>query len=791
MEGRLVSIVLPVYNGQKYLAQSIESVLSQTYKNIELIIVNDCSTDNSLSIVQEYAAKDSRVKIIINQKNQKLPMSLNIGFKAASGDYYTWTSDDNFYYKEAIEKMVNYLESNSDIDLVACDYDAIDANDNLLNHVHIDNDSKNLIKQNTIGACFLYKKEIAQKIGEYDKTKFLVEDYDYWLRLGLAGKIGVLNECLYTYRYHNSSLTTRRMEEILVASANLMDEYLERYVEKCPELKKDKTLKKEYYRKLKKLAFATGEKVYCKKIAKLGLGYRFKAMSLKSKLKKRYKEAKKQNQYERQIFTIDRFEKALKWIEKYTIDNKGIVVESEQPEKIYPEVTGYYIPTLLRWGEKERAKNFADYLLTIQNEDGSWNEPSGQIAYTFDTGQILKGLWEFIDEDEKYKTAFFKGCDWILTQQREDGSIATPNYSWWDLPYGKKVPEAIHIYCLEPLKKAAERFGIEKYNNCVEKALKFYLAQDNLTDFNTLSHFHAYIIEGLIDIGEIERARKAMEEIAKIQRKDGSVPAYSHVKFVCSTGLFQYAICWFKLGEKELGNKAFAYAASLQNESGGFYGTYGKKSNYFKYGEISWAVKYFLDAIYFSQTCSYNQIYDIFPDSIDPNDGRLLTVDKAVAKFLPKTNLDLGCGKGRFSKELIKKYPGREFYGMDISKEILEFTPSELKTKQGVLLNIPFDNASFDFIFCVEALEHAININGAIKEIARVLKPNGKVLIIDKNIKALGQLELAPWEQWFDSEGLKEIMQKNGLDVSIEENIPYDVDNKQDELFTAWTGHKQ
>ena len=83
---KLVSIVLPTYNGQKYIKDAIDSVLAQSYQNWELIIVNDCSQDNTLKIINEYAQKDSRIKIINNDVNKKLPASLNIGFEAAKGD---------------------------------------------------------------------------------------------------------------------------------------------------------------------------------------------------------------------------------------------------------------------------------------------------------------------------------------------------------------------------------------------------------------------------------------------------------------------------------------------------------------------------------------------------------------------------------------------------------------------------------------------------------------------------------------------------------------------------------
>ncbi|HXL56803.1 MAG TPA: glycosyltransferase family 2 protein, partial [Chitinophagaceae bacterium] len=98
-----ISIVLPTYNGSKYIRTSIESCLNQTFTDFELIIVNDCSTDNTASIIEEYAAKDSRIIIIHNAFNKKLPLSLNTGFDIAKGKYHTWTSDDNYFAPNALE----------------------------------------------------------------------------------------------------------------------------------------------------------------------------------------------------------------------------------------------------------------------------------------------------------------------------------------------------------------------------------------------------------------------------------------------------------------------------------------------------------------------------------------------------------------------------------------------------------------------------------------------------------------------------------------------------------------
>lgn len=482
------------------------------------------------------------------------------------------------------------------------------------------------------------------------------------------------------------------------------------------------------------------------------------------------------------------FDSAIKWVQKNSVEKNGIAVTAQRHTIIYPEVTGYFIPTLMLWGMRKEAIQFADYLISIQNSDGSWNASDGKTAYTFDTGQILKGLLSLVDEKSEYKDSILKGCDWILTQQREDGSIATPDYSEWKLPNGKQVSEAIHLYAIQPLKIAALKWNIPRYKDCVDKALNFYLIQPDLTNFNTLSHFHAYIIEGLIDLGQIKLAQQAMDNVAKYQRRNGSVPAYSDVGFICSTGLFQYAVCWYKLNDLDKGNKAFAYACKLQNETGGWYGSYGIGSNYFPKEEISWAVKYFLDALYWKINCEFNNMAQIFPTHIDEGDGRYLLIENELRKNNYKKIIDIGCGKGRFISKLKERNPNIEAYGIDISEEILKSVASNIETSCGSLLKIPYPDDTFDLSFCIEALEHAIYIEGAIGEMARVTKPGGTLVIIDKNIKKLGCMELPEWESWFDASGLAEIMKNKGLKVTIQENIPYEKENRSDDLFIGWVG---
>lgn len=212
--GPLVSIVLPSYNGEKYIRQSIESILAQSYENWELIIVDDCSTDDTPKIGREYCRKDSRIKYMRNKTNLKLPASLNAGFDAATGAYLTWTSDDNAFKPCAIEIMLSELEKNDNLGLVYCDYDFIDQDGRYISSSTSIKSPLFISCYNVVGACFMYPAHIRDEIGPYATDLFLVEDYDYWLRIARNNKIKHLPENLYLYRTHPGSLTSTRQHDI-------------------------------------------------------------------------------------------------------------------------------------------------------------------------------------------------------------------------------------------------------------------------------------------------------------------------------------------------------------------------------------------------------------------------------------------------------------------------------------------------------------------------------------------------------------------------------------------------
>jgi glycosyltransferase involved in cell wall biosynthesis len=202
----LISIVLPTYNGSRYLREAIDSCVAQTYQNWELIVVDDCSTDATPSIVAEYVSRDRRIKSIRHETNKKLPQALNTGHEAASGEYLTWTSDDNRFLPAAIEEMARFLQEHPTVGIVYTDTVLIDDAGKYIADSPALPPSR-LAYMDAMRGCFLYRRTVYEALGGYDTDLFLAEDYEYWLRAYRQFELAPFHKTLYEYRWHDQSLT--------------------------------------------------------------------------------------------------------------------------------------------------------------------------------------------------------------------------------------------------------------------------------------------------------------------------------------------------------------------------------------------------------------------------------------------------------------------------------------------------------------------------------------------------------------------------------------------------------
>jgi hypothetical protein len=210
----LVSIVLPVYNGARYLSSSIDSCLAQTHRNFELIVVDDGSVDETSAIINRYVHSDPRIKPIRNERNLGLPESLNKGFRFSSGSFLTWTSADNLYRPNAIEYMAKQLCTFPQLGLVYCSMHHIDERGDFIASLEI-NPQDSLMRpplslnwNNMVRASFMYHREVMDVIGAYRSEYRYVEDYDFFIRVCIRFPSKFFYEPCYFYRWHSGSLTS-------------------------------------------------------------------------------------------------------------------------------------------------------------------------------------------------------------------------------------------------------------------------------------------------------------------------------------------------------------------------------------------------------------------------------------------------------------------------------------------------------------------------------------------------------------------------------------------------------
>ncbi|MCJ2276094.1 glycosyltransferase [Acinetobacter baumannii] len=203
----LVSVVLPAYNAELYLKEAIDSVLSQTFTDFELIILNDGSIDRTEEIILSY--NDSRIVYVKNEKNLGLIGTLNKGINLAKGKYIARMDADDICLPERFKKQVDFLEKNNEIDLIGTN--AIKINNNgdrigVINMPASDHDIKMMlfIQSPFIHPSIMGRTTVFRSF-EYEKEFYRVEDYMLWIRMSQNSKFHNINEFLLKYRYLDNS----------------------------------------------------------------------------------------------------------------------------------------------------------------------------------------------------------------------------------------------------------------------------------------------------------------------------------------------------------------------------------------------------------------------------------------------------------------------------------------------------------------------------------------------------------------------------------------------------------
>lgn len=213
----LVSIIMPSYNHREFISIAIESVLNQTVTDLELIIVDDASKDNSRQIIKEYGEKDSRIKPLFHEENKGIARTVNDGVERAKGKFIAFIGSDDVWHKDKLEKQVGILEKNENL-IVWSEGKIIDANGNsngeLFTQMHSASKKKKsgnifeeLLQTNFIfGSSLIFKREIVKDFRFNEALKYL-NDYQYVVDLARKYNYFFIPEPLVLYRIHGENIT--------------------------------------------------------------------------------------------------------------------------------------------------------------------------------------------------------------------------------------------------------------------------------------------------------------------------------------------------------------------------------------------------------------------------------------------------------------------------------------------------------------------------------------------------------------------------------------------------------
>ncbi|MBI4874302.1 MAG: methyltransferase domain-containing protein [Acidobacteria bacterium] len=178
-----------------------------------------------------------------------------------------------------------------------------------------------------------------------------------------------------------------------------------------------------------------------------------------------------------------------------------------------------------------------------------------------------------------------------------------------------------------------------------------------------------------------------------------------------------------------------------------------------------------------------------FPSTIDPRIYHVQLILEQFGDLAGRRVLDAGCGKGRFARVLKERHPQAEVVALDLAQAMLRSVPEGISPVCASMTSLPFAEGSFDAAYATESLEHAVEIDIAVAEICRVVRPGGRIVIIDKNAEKWGRFKTPEWERWFRREEIERLLARHCSEVSSR-FISYWEDVEPDGLFLAWLARR-
>ena len=400
-------------------------------------------------------------------------------------------------------------------------------------------------------------------------------------------------------------------------------------------------------------------------------------------------------------------------------------------------VDGALVPTLLAYGEKELAVELVGRLLSVQLDDGCLPGPDESQDPISSTSVALGGLLAASQPEPRATDAARRAADYLLN----------------------RMNHAFPLEALPPLVHAAQRLSCPQYAEAAGRCLDHHAGRPDLLQPDNPTPLLVRRLNALLELDRRDLAEPKLVELQELQPRDAAR--------LRPAGQAELTLCWYRIGHWEIADQGMAWF-----------------DGHFRDLESEQAAKFYLDAHRHRVSQFFSRHADRFPGEVSIDDGRVLAIAASVRPG--HRVVEVGCGKGRFLTAVLAHQPDVRCTGVDPSPGLSRHLPPEIEAIAGTLESIPLPDDAFDVAFSVEAIQHSANPERAVEELIRIVRPGGRVIIIDKQRAQWGRLDCLPWEHWPPIDWLADRLGR-GCDEVSAQPVPYD-NNPADGLMIAWQG---
>jgi malonyl-CoA O-methyltransferase len=471
-------------------------------------------------------------------------------------------------------------------------------------------------------------------------------------------------------------------------------------------------------------------------------------------------------------------EAALSWLNEQIKDGR---LPSRAGTAPCPGLTAALVPALLEFGQLDLVEHLTEWLVSRQRPDGGFPRAGADEGSLFNTAQALGALVALNDAGAMADAgSVFRAADCLATRLESDLRAPLPGSCLGD---DRRARSAEHVCCAASLLAASRSLDSPRWRCTAERVAARARRSVDWHVCTSAGRLRLHAADAWIALGDTDLAHEILRWPTLMQRRDGAVPADRRRHWGENDVLAHLAALWYKLGDRDCGDRAIRFLNARQLPGGGWPTCWGRHAGG---GESAWTARHYLDAARLQVASSFAGSHGELPLTIDCRDERFTAVRDCLASLGPTAKVaDVGCGTGRFLRELIGHLPNLRLVGIDPSPAALERLPPGVEPRRGGLLRIPAKDGEFDATVAVESLEHSLLPERAVSELCRVVRPGGRILIVDKHLAQQPLSLHAPWERWFLPVTVTRWLAPYCREIDVRP-IAHGHDSQPDGLFLCW-----